>query len=134
LNTWAARDLGATVGSAVSLDYYVWEEDGRLETRGATFQVAGIVPIAGPAADRDLTPNYPGITGSNRLADWDPPFPTDLSRVRPVDEDYWRQYRTTPKAFVPLEAGQPLGTTRYGSVTSVRIQAAGNRPLEEIAA
>ena len=80
LNAWAARDLGARVGSTVSLDYYVWEEEGRLETRSAAFQVAGIVPIAGPAADRDLTPNYPGITNSDRLSDWDPPFPIDLSR------------------------------------------------------
>ena len=42
LNAWAARDLAASVGSTVSLDYYVWEEEGRLETRRATFQVAAI--------------------------------------------------------------------------------------------
>jgi putative ABC transport system permease protein len=131
LNAWAARDLGARVGVTVSLEYYVWEEEGRLETRSAVFQVAGIVPIEGPAADRDLTPNYPGITNSDRLSAWDPPFPIDLTRVRAVDEEYWRQYRTTPKAFVPLEIGQQLWKTRYGSLTSLRLRAAGDRPLEE---
>ncbi|HEV3215584.1 MAG TPA: ABC transporter permease [Vicinamibacterales bacterium] len=131
LNDWAARNLGARLGSTVSLDYYVWKEEGRLETRSAAFQVAGIVPIEGPAADRDLTPNYPGITNSDRLSDWDPPFPIDLSQVRPVDEEYWRQYRTTPKAFVPLETGQQLWKTRYGSLTSLRLRVEGDRGLEE---
>ena len=57
-----------------------------LETRTADFQVAAIVPIAGAAADRDLAPVYPGITDADTLGDWDPPFPIDLKRVRPVDE------------------------------------------------
>ena len=52
-----------------------------------------MVPIAGLAADRRLAPDYPGITGANSLADWDPPFPIDLSRVRPADERYWDDYR-----------------------------------------
>jgi putative ABC transport system permease protein len=124
LNQWAAHDLGARAGSTVSLEYYVWEEPGRLDARSASFHVTGIVPIAGLAADRDLTPNYPGITDSDRLSDWDPPFPIDLKKVRPVDEDYWHQYRTTPKAFVPLEVGQALWKSPYGSLTSLRIRAA----------
>ena len=90
-------------------------------TRTADFQVAAIVPIAGAAADRDLAPVYPGITDADTLGDWDPPFPIDLQRVRPVDEEYWKQYRTTPKAFIPLEVGQRLWRSRYGDRTSVRI-------------
>ena len=69
------------------------------------FRVAAAVPIAGAAADRNLAPTYPGISESETLADWDPPFPIDLRRVRRVDEDYWKRYRTTPKAFVPLDVG-----------------------------
>jgi ABC-type lipoprotein release transport system permease subunit len=121
LNEWAARDLGAKLGDAVSLDYYVWREEGRLETRTAEFRVAGIVPIEGPAADRELTPEYPGISGTESLSDWDPPFPLDLARVRPQDEDYWKQFRTTPKAFIPLARGQELWQTRYGKLTSLRL-------------
>jgi hypothetical protein len=81
--------------------------------------VAGIVPV--DAADRDLAPVYPGISDSLSLRDWDPPFPLDLRRIRPVDEAYWEKYRTTPKAFVPLEVGQRLWRSRYGAVTSVRV-------------
>ena len=86
LNEWAARDLGASVGDPVSLEYYLWEEPGRLVTRHGGFRLAAVVPIA--AGDRDMTPTYPGITDSPTLDEWDPPFPLDLRRVRPVDEEY----------------------------------------------
>lgn len=121
LNTWAARELAAKPGDPVALDYYVWKSDGRLHTQSAQFRLAQVVPIAGAAADRDYTPDYPGITESNSLHDWDPPFPLDLHRVRPIDEQYWKEYRTTPKAFIPLARGQQLWGTRFGRLTSIRI-------------
>src|SRR4030095_9546449 len=54
--------------------------------------------------------------------DWDPPFPVDLKRVRPRDEDYWHKYRTTPKAFIALDAGIKLWQTRHGKFTSLRLK------------
>ncbi len=128
LNDWAALDLGVRLGDLLTLEYYVWEDGGRLATRSADFQVSSIVPMDGPAGDPDLAPTYPGITDSDALADWDPPFPIDLDRVRPKDEDYWELYRATPKAFIPLDAGQELWRSRYGSLTSIRIfpNGAGN--------
>jgi putative ABC transport system permease protein len=133
VNEWLAGDLGVHAGDPLTLEYYVWEEPGRLLTRTADFQVAAIVPIAGAAADRNLAPRFPGITESDTLADWDPPFPIDLRRVRRVDEDYWKRYRTTPKAFIPLEVGQRLWRSRYGDRTSLRvIPAAGQSPAEAL--
>jgi ABC-type lipoprotein release transport system permease subunit len=123
LNEWAARELGARVGDAVTLEYYVWEESGRLSTRAAEFRLAGVVPVEGEAADRDLVPEYPGITGSRSLADWDPPFPVDLARIRPQDEAYWDAHRTTPKAFITLARAQELWRSRFGSLTSLRLRA-----------
>jgi putative ABC transport system permease protein len=120
LNEWAARDLAVKAGDPLTLEYYLWEDPGRLVTRTADFEVAAIVPIAGAAADRDFAPVYPGITEAASLGDWDPPFPIDLARVRRVDEQYWANYRTTPKAFVALEVGQTLWRSRYGDRTSVR--------------
>jgi len=121
LNEWAARELEAKPGDEVSLDYYVWKSDGRLHTESAQFRLAQVVALEGEAADRDYAPEYPGITESVSLHDWDPPFPLDLSRIRPIDERYWKQYRTTPKAFVPLARGQKLWGTRFGRLTSIRI-------------
>jgi hypothetical protein len=121
LNDWTARDLGAGKGDPLTLEYYVWEEPGRLLTRSADFRIAAVVPIAGAAADRDLAPVYPGLTEARSLVDWDPPFPFDLRRIRRADEEYWDRYRTTPKAFIPFEVGQALWRSRFGDRTSVRI-------------
>ena len=129
LNDWAARDLKVGAGDAVVMEYYVWEEPGRLITRTTEFRVAGVIPIN--AADPDLAPVYPGITESPTLDAWDPPFPVDLRRVRREDEEYWKAYRTTPKAFIPLEVGQRLWRSRYGAMTSIRIlPSAGHQPEE----
>jgi ABC-type antimicrobial peptide transport system permease subunit len=127
LNEWAARDLNVQPGAPISLEYFLWHEHGRLETKKADFVLSGVVPIEGLAADRDLVPEYPGITGSENLADWDPPFPIDLNQVRKEDEDYWHRYKTTPKAFIPLSAAQNLWQTRFGKLTSIRIQSRGNQ-------
>ncbi len=121
LNDWAAADLAVRPGDPVTLHYYLWREEGRLETASATFTLEAIVPLAGAAADRDLVPEYPGITQSPQMADWDPPFPVDLARIRPRDEEYWERYRATPKAFVPLAIGQHLWAHRLGRATSLRL-------------
>jgi hypothetical protein len=129
LNAWAARELAAKEGATVALDYYVWEESGRITTHTADFSVAAVVPLAGEAADATLVPDYPGITESQHLSDWDPPFPVDLSRIRPQDEVYWEEHRTTPKAFVPLATGQRLWGHRLGRLTSIRVLPPGGTDL-----
>jgi ABC-type antimicrobial peptide transport system permease subunit len=121
LNEWAARKLGAKAGGQATLEYYVWRSDARLHTETAQFRVERIVPLAGDAADPDFAPEYPGITESRSLRDWDPPFPLDMARIRPADEQYWNRYRTTPKAFVRLARGRELWGTRFGGLTSIRI-------------
>jgi putative ABC transport system permease protein len=131
INDWTARELAVKVGDPLTVEYYVWQDPGYLETRSADFYVGAVVPIAGATADRDLSPVYPGITEADSLGDWDPPFPIDLKRVRPVDEEYWKQYRTTPKAFVAYEVGQRLWQSRYGDRTSLRISATAGNALDE---
>ncbi|MGH9253860.1 MAG: FtsX-like permease family protein [Vicinamibacterales bacterium] len=129
LNEWAARDLQAAPGDALTMEYYRWEDPGRLVTRTSSFRVAAVVPVS--AGDRHLAPAYPGISDSPTLGEWDPPFPIDLRRIRPADEAYWEQYRTTPKAFIPLEVGQQLWQSRYGALTSIRIAPAAGQSLGE---
>lgn len=131
LTEWAANDLKAAVGDSLVLEYYRWEGTGQMATQAANFRVAGVVPTGW--GDRDLAPRYPGITESASLADWDPPFRIDLRKVRPIDEEFWKTYRTTPKAFVPLAIGQQLWSSRYGSLTSIRMIPDSGRPLETLA-
>jgi putative ABC transport system permease protein len=132
LNEWAARELDAAPGQTLELEYLRWADEGRLATEHATFRVAGVIPMSGIALDRRLAPDYPGITAATNLADWDPPFPIDLSLIRKQDEQYWDQYRTAPKAFIPLEAGQKLWGGRYGRLTSIRVAGSASLLLEGI--
>ena len=133
LNTWLAGELGASTGDLVALDYYLWDPAAGLLAKSADFTVTAIVPMTGMAADRRLAPDYPGITQAESLADWDPPFPIDLSKVRPVDEAYWREFRTTPKAFVAYDRGRDLWRSRYGALTSLRF-VAGDGAQADLAA
>jgi putative ABC transport system permease protein len=121
LNAWAARELAARPGDRLTIDYYVWSDNRGLETRQAAFALAGVVSMEGPGGDRTLTPDYPGMTDAPRIGDWDPPFPVDLRRIRPADEQYWELFRAAPKAFVTLAVGQRLWPSPFGSITSVRV-------------
>ena len=122
LNQWAASDLQVKIGDRVTLDYYLWRDEGKLDTASTAFRVSCILPMKGLALDRDLVPDYPGITESESFSDWDPPFPIDLKRVRPQDEHYWKEHRTAPKGFVPIEVAQELWGSRFGKLTSLRIE------------
>jgi putative ABC transport system permease protein len=133
LNDWSARELNASVGNRTELEYYLWDAAAGLTTSTAPFTVTAIVPMAGLAGDRRLAPDYPGITGAESVADWDPPFPLDLSRIRPQDEQYWDDFRGTPKAFIPYEAARELWSTRYGQVTSLRFSVPRSADAEPVA-
>lgn len=130
LNTWASGDLAARPGDVVTLEYYLWEEAGRLVTRTAEFVLQGTVPTQEVAADPHFAPQFPGITDSPGMSDWNPPFPIQLKRIRPRDEDYWERYRTAPKAFIPLEVGQRLWSSRFGKRTALRFHPAAQVPPE----
>ena len=133
LNTWAAEDLNARVGDEVKVAYYEVAPGEKLLTRWATFQLKGIVAMAGLGADEKLSPDYPGLGDANNMADWEAPFPIDLSRVRPKDEDYWDTYRDAPKAFVSVATGQRLWKSRFGVLTAIRIGAIAGEDIETTA-
>lgn len=123
LNDWAAAELGARLGDSITLDYYLWKQEGRLMTESAILVVNGVQPRE-VLGDRQMAPEYPGISDTESFSDWDPPFPLDLNKIRPQDEAYWKNYRTTPKAAVNLKEGQKLWQTRFGKVTAIRFYAA----------
>ncbi|HKX90530.1 MAG TPA: FtsX-like permease family protein, partial [Sphingopyxis sp.] len=129
LNEWAAQDLGAKVGDAVTLDYFLWSDEDGLQTGSSQFTLAGVVPMDGMGGDQTLTPEYPGISDAADMTSWDPPFPVDLKRVRPKDEEYWDLHRAAPKALIPIAEGQRLWGSRYGKVSSLRLSgSAGINP------
>ena len=119
---WKESPLHVKEGDSVILSYYDPNAHGKLELQSAPFRVRGLVPLRGPADDPDLTPDFPGITDKLDIGQWEnPPFPYDPRRVKPADENYWKRYRTTPKAYVTLARGQTLWGSRFGQLTSIRL-------------
>jgi ABC-type lipoprotein release transport system permease subunit len=121
LNAWAANDLGAEVGDEVEITYFEPQSThGKLRESKARFRLADVVALEGLAGDPDLTPTLVGVTDQKSIGDWNPPFPFEAGRVRDVDEQYWDDYRTAPKAFVSLAAGRKLWSSRFGDTTALR--------------
>ena len=131
LTEWAEQDLGIAPGAPVEVDYYFWQEDGRLVTRTAAFTFAGAVAIGGDV-DAALAPEFPGITAARSMRAWDPPFPLDLRRIRTKDEEYWNEYRATPKAFITLAKGQKLWQSRFGNLSSIRMKLSTGEDLDRL--
>jgi putative ABC transport system permease protein len=108
LSEWAARDLAVKPGATLTLRFDLWREAGRLEAQSVEFTLAGIVPDAKAGTDRALVPSYPGISDAKSLGEWDPPFPIELSRIRPKDEDFWKRYGPSPKAYLEIATAREL--------------------------
>jgi len=139
----AAQQAQLKPGDTIYLKYFEPESShGEANETGKTFRLAAITPLTEPeqpfrrsrpaifdkppttANDPDYTPVVKGITDQDSIDDWDPPFPYDNSRIDGDDEEYWDNYRTTPKAFIALETGQELWGSRFGEVTSFRFPGA----------
>ena len=123
LADWKNSPLPANVGDDIFLTYFEPEHHGEPRQTMARFHLAGFVPLEGVSADPDLTPAFPGITDQLSMTSWKPPFPYDNRRIRSGDanEKYWEDYRTTPKAYLSLAAGQRLWGSRFGKLTSIRL-------------
>src|SRR5690606_16002657 len=121
LNSWAAVQMEAVVGDEIAVHFFEPETiHGEHVLASATFTLRAIVPLIEPATpyhrnrravfdeiptlfnDPNLTPEVRGITDQDSIEDWDAPFPFDISRMRSEDDEYWKNHRTTPKAFVRL--------------------------------
>jgi putative ABC transport system permease protein len=125
INQWLADDLEAKAGDVIELTYFVLSQTKRLQEQKSSFRVKAVLPMNNPAMDPNLMPDFPGLSDAENCRDWDPGVAIDLDKIRTKDEDYWEQYRGTPKAFITLTAGQKLWANRYGNLTAVRYPLGG---------
>lgn len=132
VNTFLAEDLGVGEGDRLAIDYFVIGDREQLVERPVQATVAGVVEMTGWAADRNLTPDFPGVADADNMSDWDPTFPVDLGRIRDQDEAYWDEHRGTPKLFVSLEYGAELWSSRFGLLTSLRLLPADGGTPEQL--
>lgn len=132
INQWMAADLGAIVGDTLLMRYYVVGPLRELEEFEEWFRVAEIIPMSEAIADSVLMPHLPGLSDAGSCRDWDTGIPIQLEKIRQKDEDYWNQYRGTPKAYISLEKGRYLWQNRFGNLTGVHIPSE-LYPIEEVA-
>jgi putative ABC transport system permease protein len=131
INEWLARDLSASQGDQIRLTYYVLGPMRDLIEESTNFRVKAIVPLEGPYVDSDLMPDFPGLSSEQNCRDWHPGIPIDLDKIREKDEEYWDNYRGTPKAFVTIDAAQRLWRNRFGDLTAVRFMGLEKREIEK---
>ncbi len=149
VNRWAAEDQGIQVGDRVKLIYFEPETTHGVEVEvSEDFTVRAIVSLTEPDDEFDgdepphysrmptlvndpwLTPEVDGITDQESIDNWEIPF--ELTRkTRVKDDDYYKRHRLTPKAFVSLATGQRLWGSRFGKVTSIRIPAPDDLPIDQ---
>ena len=144
LNQWAAADLDVQPGEKIIVTFFEPETThGSQLERSTELSVVDVAKLtqpdqASPAPissgtksgsfsvkpeitnDPDLTPEVPGVTDAVSIDNWDLPFET-ADKIRPQDDVYWEDFRTTPKAFVSLATGRRLWQSRFGMTTSFRI-------------
>lgn len=130
LNRWTADDLKVKVGDPIAVTYYEPESThGKLHERSTPpLKLRAIVELETAdgkptlAADPKLTPELQGVTDQKSISDWDLPFEL-VEKIRSQDEEYWNEYRTTPKAFVSFDLAKRLWGSRWGTTSLLRLPA-----------
>jgi ABC-type lipoprotein release transport system permease subunit len=136
LADWPASPLReAKQGDPITLRFFDPDLETGVKEVTATFRLAGRIPLTGIAADPNLTPPFPGITDRLLMNDWKPPFPYDNTRIKSNDifDQFWQDYRTTPKAYITRAAGERLFGSRFGNVTTLRVAPLPGKSVEQSA-
>jgi len=118
---WLAEDLHVKPGDVIQMQYFLPESASKLIEATNQFKVAKIIPHILPWFDRTLLPEIPGLAKAESTQDWNLGFPL-IYKFRKKDDDYWKNYRGTPKAFLSLSAGKKIWSNRFGELTSIRFQ------------
>ena len=118
LNKWTADDLGAKIGDDIRIKYYVDNDEGKLREDTAKFKVISIVEPE--KLDRLLMPSFPGIADEAHCRDWEPGIPMDMEKIRDKDEDYWEDFKGTPKLMISYQDAVNFWGNRFGQTTSIR--------------
>jgi len=120
INSWLAEDLNTKVGDSIEIDYYVIGPLRTLKEVSSTFVIEGIVPISSGSLGANLMPEFPGLADAESCGDWEAGIPVDLEKIRDKDEEYWNDYKGTPKAYINRYTGVEIWENNYGNSTSIR--------------
>jgi putative ABC transport system permease protein len=120
INKWMAQDLSAGVGDTLRMHWYAPDSLNKLVEKSGRFIIHRVVDIKDIWSDSLLMPDFPGIAGKESCSDWDAGVPVKMHDIRTKDEDYWKRYRGTPKAFISYDKGRELWGNYFGPATAIR--------------
>ncbi|GAB6010915.1 FtsX-like permease family protein [Viscerimonas tarda] len=121
---YAANRIGAKLDDSICITYYVSKDLKTLSVDTLYGRVGQIVPLSELAVDKTLSADFPGLSDVEKCTDWDSDLPIDMSLITKEDEDYWTQYRTTPKILIPYSAVYEKWGNAYGNATAIRFPSA----------
>ncbi|WP_395746864.1 FtsX-like permease family protein [Prosthecobacter sp.] len=128
ITQWLADDQKLAVGDELEVKYFVVGLGRDLKQQSAKFKVGAILPMDDPKVTKAWTPEFPGVSDVDNCRDWEPGIPMDMKAIRDKDEEYWDEFKGTPKGFITLEAGQKLWGNRFGQLTAIRLPDEGQTP------
>ena len=120
VNEWLAEDLNISSGDNLNIDYFVVGPLRALKEDSVSLKVESVVAIDGYFADKNLMPYLPGLSDAGSCSDWESGVPIDLKAIRDKDEEYWNNWKGTPKAFISYSLANQLWNNRFGSYTAFR--------------
>ncbi|MEN8122572.1 MAG: ABC transporter permease, partial [Bacteroidota bacterium] len=120
INEWLANDLQVKKGDSINLKYYIIGPLRTLVEENKSFIINDIIPTQSTILNNSLMPSFPGLSDAGNCRDWETGIPIDLDKIRDKDEEYWNDYRGTPKAFISSEMGQHLWNNKFGNYTAIR--------------
>jgi len=120
ISNWLADDLGVKQGDSLILRYFRMGALRKLTEDSSRFCIKYILPLTNPLFDKTLMPEFPGMSDAGNCRDWETGAPVNLDRIRDKDEQYWNEYKGTPKAFVSIGAGKKIWDNAFGNATAFR--------------
>jgi ABC-type antimicrobial peptide transport system permease subunit len=120
INRWLADDLAAKKRDSLTITWYDPGFGKVLKEISKCFIISSIVNNDSKYSDPSLMPDFPGISGSTTCSDWDAGVPILMDRIREKDENYWNEFKGTPKAFISYNTGKKIWGNNFGTATAIR--------------
>ena len=122
LSDYAARRLNAHLNDTISVSYFISQQF-KTHTEDSIFlKVGKIVPLEDLQSDKILVADFPGLSNVERCTDWNSDLPINMKLITDEDENYWTEYKNTPKVIVPYSALAPRWKNAFGSATALCIE------------
>lgn len=120
LADYTAKRLNISKGDQVDMSYFISDDLKSLKTTARTFVVKDIIPLDDIRKDKLLMTEFPGLSNVETCTDWDSDLPINMDRIKKIDEDYWYDYKQTPKAIVAYYAVKDDWGNSFGTATALK--------------